>query len=166
MASGFAGARLKWAMVPRPAALFGSLLLASTMGGCLTSPDDADELSRQRRKWESQGITDYRVLSRMSCFCVGDATTQVVLHVLNRRLVSVSRAVDLSPVPPSEWAFRYYTIDEMFDLIADAQAKGASEVRVTYDAGLGYPTEVYLDLSSRVADDERQFEISGLTVAR
>ena len=153
-------------MVSRPLPLFASVVLSFTMAGCLTSPDDADELSRQRRKWESQGITDYRVLSRMICFCIGDATTPVVLHVLNRRLVSVMRASDLSPVPPSQWALRYYTVDEMFDLIADAQAKGASEVRVTYDPALGYPTEVYLDMSSRVADDERQFEISGLTVAR
>jgi hypothetical protein len=153
-------------MLSRPAALVAAVLLSSAMGGCLTSPDDTEELSRQRQKWESQGITDYRVLSRMICFCIGDATAPVVLHVLNRRLVSVSRADDLSPVPPSEWAFRYYTIDEMFDLIAEAQAKGASEVRVTYDPMLGYPTSVYLDMSSRVADDERQFEISGLTVAR
>jgi uncharacterized protein DUF6174 len=147
-------------------AVFASLLLAATTAGCLTSPDDADELSRQRRRWNSQGITDYRVLSQLICFCISDATTPVVLHVLNRRLVSVSRADDLSPVPPSEWAFRYYTIDEMFDLIADAQAKGASEVRVSYDPMLGYPTSVFLDMSSRVADDERQFELSGLTVAR
>ena len=153
-------------MVSRRGGLLGPLLLSLAMAGCLTSPDDADELGRQRQKWESQGITDYRVLSRMICFCVGDATTPVVLHVLNRRLVSVSRADDLSPVPPSDWAFRYYTIDEMFDLIAEAQARGASEVRVTYDPMLGYPTSVYLDMSSRVADDERQFEISGLTVAR
>jgi hypothetical protein len=153
-------------MVSRRAALLIALLVSSSMAGCLTSPDDADELSRQRKKWESQGITDYRVLSRLSCFCVQEFTAPVVLHVLNRRLVSVTRVEDLSPVPPSEWAFRYYTIDEMFDLIADAQAKGASEVRVTYDPMLGYPTSVYLDMSSRVADDERQFELSGLTVAR
>ena len=153
-------------MVSRPVAALASFVLASTMAGCLTSPDDADELSRQRRKWESQGITDYRVLSQLVCFCVREFTAPVVLHVLNRRLVSVTRADDLSPVPPSEWGFRYYTIDEMFDLIADAQAKGASEVRVTYDPALGYPTSVFLDMSSRVADDERQFELSGLTVAR
>jgi hypothetical protein len=153
-------------VLSRRAALLAPLLVASALAGCLTSPDDADELRRQRQKWESQGITDYRVLSRMICFCVGDATAPVVLHVLNRRLVSVSRADDLTPVPPSEWPLRYYTIDEMFDLVADTLARGASEVRVTYDPMLGYPTSVYLDMSSRVADDERQFEMSGLTVAR
>lgn len=150
----------------RRAAVLSSFLLAVTMGGCLTSPDDADEVARQRRKWESQGITDYRVMSQLICFCVREFTAPVVLHVLNRRLVSVTRADDLSPVPPSEWAFRYYTVDEMFDLIADAKAKGASEVRVTYDPALGYPTDVFLDMSTRVADDERQFQLSGLTVAR
>lgn len=69
-------------------------------------------------------------------------------------------------VPPSEWAFRYFTIDEMFDLIADARARGAHEVRVTYDPQLGYPREVFLDMNAGVADDEQHFEISGLTTAR
>jgi uncharacterized protein DUF6174 len=136
------------------------------MAACLTSPDEADDVTRHRRQWESQRITDYRVQSRLICFCVGDATMPVILQVRNRELVSVTRASDGAAVPPSEWAFRYYAIDALFDLIADAQAKGASQVRVTYDPQLGYPTQVYLDPSTRVADDERQFEISGLTAVR
>jgi hypothetical protein len=153
-------------MVTRPTALFASLLLPLTMAACLTSPDDADYVTRHRRQWESQRITDYRVQSRLICFCIGDATEPVVLQVRNRELVSVTRVSDGVAVPPSEWSFRYFTIDAMFDLIADVQAKGASEVRVTYDPQLGYPTQVYLDMSARVADDERQFEISGLTPTR
>src|SRR5687767_692538 len=123
-------------MVTRPTALFASLVLPLTLTACLTSPDDADDVAddvtRHRRQWESQRITDYRVQSRLICFCVGDATEPVILQVRNRALVSVTRVSGVA-VPPSDWSFRYFTIDAMFDLIADAQAKGASEVRVTYD---------------------------------
>jgi hypothetical protein len=60
----------------------------------------------------------------------------------------------------------YYTVDQMFALIADARAKGAAEVRVTYDPLLRYPTTVFIDQSVRLADEERRFEMSGLTPVR
>ena len=147
-------------------ALCAALLLPLTLTACVSSPDDADDASRPRRQWESQRITDYRVQSRLVCFCIREATEPVSLQVRNRRLVSVTRVSDGVAVPPSEWALRYFTIDEIFDLIADARARGAHEVRVTYDPQLGYPTQVFLDMNAGVADDERHFEISGLTTAR
>jgi hypothetical protein len=82
--------------------------------------------------------------------------------VRDRRLVSVTRVSDGAAVPPSDWPLRYYTVDQMFDLIEESQRQGAAEVRVTYDPQLGYPTEVYLDPRATVADDERQFEYASL----
>jgi len=56
--------------------------------------------------------------------------------------------------------------DQMFARIADAQAKGADEVRVSYEPVLRYPTTVFIDQSVRLADEERRFEMSGLTPIR
>jgi hypothetical protein len=50
----------------------------------------------------------------------------------------------------------------MFALIADAQVKGADEVRVEYHTELRYPTTVFIDQSTRLADEERWFEMSDL----
>jgi len=148
-------------------ALLGALLLSLTLPACTTSPDDpGDDLAANRRHWQSQRIADYQVQFRMSCSCVPDATAPVVLQVRNRAIVSVTRVSDGVAISPSRWEGLYYTVDRMFALIAEAQAKGADEVRVSYDPLLRYPTTVFIDQSQRLADEERYFEMSGLEPRR
>lgn len=151
-------------MVTMTRALLAALLLSVTLPACTTSPDEpGDDLFANRRQWLSQRIDDYQIQFRLICFCVPDATAPVILQVRNGAIVSVTRVSDGVAVPPSKWQGIYYTVDQMFALIADAQAKGADEVRVSYDSALSYPTLVFIDESQRLADEERHFEMSGLT---
>jgi hypothetical protein len=148
-------------------ALLTALLLSLTLPACTTSPDDpGDDLATNRRHWQSQRIADYQVQFRMTCFCVPDVTAPVVLQVRGGAIASVTRVSDGVAVPQSRWEGIYYTVDQMFALIADAQAKGADEVRVSYDPVLRYPTTVFIDQSVRLADEEWRFEMSGLTPVR
>jgi hypothetical protein len=150
-----------------PASFLGALLLSLTLPACTTSPDDpGDDVAANRRHWQSQRIADYEVQFRMSCFCVPDVIAPVVLQVRGGAIVSVTRVSDGVGVPPSRWVGIYYTVDQMFALIADAQAKGADEIRVSYDPVLGYPTTVFIDQSVRLADEELRFEMSGLMPVR
>ncbi|HEU0108830.1 MAG TPA: DUF6174 domain-containing protein [Vicinamibacteria bacterium] len=145
------------------ASLLGAVLLCLTLPACTTSPDDpGDDLASNRRHWQSQRLADYQVQFRMSCFCVPDVIAPVVLQVRGGAIVSVTRVSDGVAVSPSRWKGVYYTVDQMFALIAAAQAKGADEVRVTYDPLLRYPTTVFIDPSQRLADDEQYFAMSGL----
>ena len=150
-------------MVTATRALLGALLLSVTLPACTTSPDDpGDDLFANRRQWQAQGIRDYQVKFSLSCFCVTDVTQPVLLQVRNGALVSVTRVADGVAVPASKWEGIYYTVDQMFALIADAQVKGADEVRVEYHTELRYPTTVFIDQSTRLADEERWFEMSDL----
>jgi hypothetical protein len=152
---------------PIRASLFGAVLLALTLPACTTSPDDpGDDLAANRRQWQSQRITDYQVQYSVSCFCVTDVTAPVVLQVRGGKIVSVTRVADGVAIPESRWEGLYYTVDQMFALIADARAKGADEVRVDYDPALRYPTTVFIDQSVRLADEERHFTMSGLEPRR
>jgi hypothetical protein len=154
-------------MVTATRALLGALLLSVTLPACTTSPDDpGDDLFANRRQWQSQRISDYEVQFRTSCFCVPDVTAPVVLQVRGGAIVSVTRVSDGAAVPSSKWEGIYYTVDQMFALIADAKARGADEVRVSFDPQLRYPTSVAIDQSVRIADEERYFEMSGLTPLR
>ena len=154
-------------MVTATRALLGALLLSVTLPACTTSPDDpGDDLFANRRQWQSQRIADYQIQFRLSCFCIVDVTQPVVLQVRNNAIVSVTRVSDGAAVPAPQWEGRYYTVDQMFALIADAKAKGADQVNVSYDPQLRYPTSVTIDQSVRIADEERYFEMSGLTPLR
>jgi hypothetical protein len=150
-------------MVNATRALLGALFISLTLSACTTSPDDpGDDLLANRRQWQSQHLTNYQVQFRLSCFCITDVTQPVTLQVRNNAIVSVTRVADGVAVPPSKWEGIYYTVDQMFALIADAQAKGAEEVRVEYHTDLSYPTTVFIDQSARLADEERWFEMSDL----
>ena len=150
-------------MVNATRALLGALFISLSLSACTTSPDDpGDDLGANRRHWQSQGIRDYDVRFAVSCFCVPDYTQPVILHVRNGALVSVTTVSDGTAVPSSKWEGRYYTVDQMFALIAESRAKGAEEVRVEYHAELRYPTTVFIDQSTRLADEERYFEMSEL----
>ena len=150
-------------MVNAARALLGALFISLTLSACTTSPDDpGDGLLANRRQWQAQGIRDYQVKFSLSCFCVTDVTQPVLLQVRNGALVSVTRVADGVAVPASKWEGIYYTVDQMFALIADAQVKGADEVRVEYHTELRYPTTVFIDQSTRLADEERWFEMSDL----
>ena len=138
-----------------------ALVVATAAAACSSSTEPSD-LSDNREKWRETGIASYDIRFRLICFCVLETTEPVILQVRNRAIVAVTRVSDGRPVDPSEWRGRYYTVDEMFALISEARARGADEVRVAYDSGLGYPTEVYIDQSFGIADEERHFELSGL----
>jgi len=150
----------------RSLALAAGLALASVVPGCVTSPDEAGDLAGQRRKWASHNIRDYTVQSKLGCFCIPDATEPVTLTVRGGALTAVTRVSDGAPVDRSRWTGVYFTVDEMFALIADARSRGAFQVRVSYDPALGYPTQVYLDQAAGIADDERTLDLSGLTPIR
>lgn len=148
-------------------ALLGSIVLGLVLSGCGLGPDAPDDdLGRNRQRWLSQRIEDYRVQFRLICFCVPDATAPVILTVRGGAIVSVARVSDGRTVDPSQWRGRYYTVDEMFALIREARSRGASEVRVSYDPMLGYPTDVYIDQDARTIDEERQFQLGDLVPAR
>ncbi len=50
------------------------------------------------------------------------------------------------------------TIDALFDVIDSAGE--AEVVTVSYDAELGYPTEIYIDESFQMADEEMRYLVS------
>ena len=138
-------------------------VLALGLAGCVSSPDEVDaELERNRDRWRAQRLADYVVQYQLGCFCAVDVAEPVLLTVRGGGLVAVARVSDGHPVDPSGWEGRYYTVEELFALIADSQREGAAEVRVRYDAELGYPADVYLDPVAGIADDERSFELRGL----
>ena len=87
----------------------------------------------------------------------------LTVEVQNGQVVSMSYA-DGTPVSADDQTNmgfnQYATIGNLFNYTAQ-RMKDAEEVNVTYDATYGYPTEVSIDGSKQIADDELYLSVSG-----
>lgn len=128
-----------------------------TAGGVVTNPVTADnaDLAAARDKWRAATPQAYTMTLRRSCFCmVPDDTGPFAVTVAGGDLASVRLAgaeVDDD---------RGMTVEALFELIEEAYAEGAESVKAEYDPTLGYPTNVYIDYSTQLADEEIGYMVS------
>ena len=119
------------------------------------------ELDLNRQLWESKAINGYHFEHRWICFCIQDFVTPVDVTVDGSEIVEV-RYLDDEPHRRAPDAAQYYTIPGLFNLIQNAIDTGAYSLEAQYDAEFGYPTEVFIDYVSNIADEERGFSASNL----
>ena len=114
------------------------------------------DLTAARSLWRRAALTDYEYGYRKYCACHPDTPPETIVTVRGGTVVGVRhRPVD-SPneVPGKAGSLQYYwTIDELFELIASATARGAA-VRASYDVERGFPTEVHIDYDKNAIGDE------------
>lgn len=154
--------------------IFGGLLL-----GCAGTATETDapssptlptdlamverDLNQMQTQWQEQGLSDYRFQFNWQCFCPEDYREPVWVTVKDGEVESVETVDPDSEVILPDIS-EYRTINELFDLIRDGVDQHAYEIRVEYDSALGYPTSVYIDYQSNIADEERGFYASELEV--
>jgi hypothetical protein len=148
------------------------LLLAATLGVACDDDNPAgpdvdtvddreatqDELVAARQRWSASRITHYDAVMQRSCFCTEDFRAAARVEVRNGAVVAAQRLDGRPVVEPSP----YVSVERLFAEIQDAIDAGASEVRVTYDAALGFPTTLYIDHSQMIADEETYYEVRDL----
>ena len=117
------------------------------------------ELNVARQKWRGLGLSDYRYQFRQICFCAPPVTTPALVTVRGGSLVD---AVYVASGDPVADASRIPTIDGLFAQLQEAVDERAAEVRVQYDATLGFPTQIYIYRDRRMADEEIGYEVSAV----
>lgn len=128
------------------------------------TPDDraatTAAYAQARARWDSVRPASYDYRLRVLCFCAPSVTSPVTVTVRGTQVVGVVR--DGGGAVEPELADLYPSVDGMFDQIRDAIAEDADEIRVTYDPATGMPTEVVIDRSYMIADEEVRYEAGGL----
>jgi hypothetical protein len=133
--------------------LFGLLAV-----GCSTAPEPAEPLtsvSAARVRWSDGAPANYRFDFQRHCFCVTEAVQPVTVEVRGGEIVSVVSRDGGQPAPAApniEW----YTIEDLFRLIEEAEAAG-QEVEVEY-APDGYPARIVIGSLAADAGVEYQVE--------
>ena len=106
-----------------------------------------------RSRWRASGLTSYRYGFRWSTMIFWDGA----IEVIDGQVSSYER---LEAFPPFfEEPPMYRTIEGLFDRIADARARDAASIEVTWDPEFGYPRSAAIDQSLLIADEEQYWSI-------
>ena len=131
-------------------------LLAGVTGCSITGTsartDEELELARNRQRWASSNTHDYEFEFRRSCFCPPDVTEQVRIVVRGDAIVSVVRTRDGQPA--STTFAVWPRVDELFADVQQLLEQQPERLDVTYDATLGYPRSIVVDVMLMSVDDE------------
>lgn len=143
------------------------LLALSCLVGCSagSSPDAGPqrELATQERLWQAAGFESYRFEFQQQCFCVREQVHPVIIEVRESRIarvISKETGQDFSNEPKLRW----YTVSDLFKIIAEAQSNDAESLVVRFDPQLGYPT--HIEFGSLAADAGVIYSASNLEPLR
>ena len=144
------------------AALLGFAAAACVALAATAQPTD---FAAARNAWRRAALADYEYGYRKYCACHPDSPPETIVTVRGRAVVGVRhRPVDsTNEVPGKPGSEQYYwTIDDLFELIASARARGAV-VRATYDAERGFPREIHIDYDKNAIGDELDVVLTTVT---
>lgn len=158
------GTRRNWAMILLLVALvatasFVMIKVFSGFAGSVPAPDSPSAL------WESHKLDNYRYTLQVSCFCPTEVTRPVVVEIRDGAIASLTYDDD-GTAASSDWFAYYAPMENLFTIIADAQAQTPARLDVTYDESYGVPLSVDIDISEMMADEEIRWEITNFEAAR
>jgi hypothetical protein len=123
-----------------------------TLASCgILDPDrQVNGLDEAKARWALLAIDDYEIVIERLCFCPD--VTPVRVTVVGGNVVSRVYLDSGEPVP-QERAASYPAVPGLFDLLDEANHRGAS-INVTFDQQYGFPTAAFIDYIKNAIDDE------------
>jgi hypothetical protein len=138
--------------------------LAALLTGTPALADEAGlaRLESARALWRAAQAGDYRYGYRKYCDCNRDEPPVTVVTVSDDVVESVYHLHGDSDreVPARDGSLDlYWTVDELFDKLADAYAREAV-VRAEYEPAFGYPVTLYIDYDPAFVGDETDLRLT------
>lgn len=121
--------------------------------------DEISDLDKNEKLWLDHQITNYQINTRVICFCMmTDEITIVVENNEIARAFFTQSGVFLN----EQQLEQLLTIEEHFELIREAYSQDADHINVSYDPNFGFPTQIDVDYSYSIADDEFTYTLANL----
>jgi hypothetical protein len=122
------------------------------------------DLERAEARWDRSGPASYVYAVQRICFCLVEETGPIRVRVEDGVAVEWTYVATGNPLPDAARP-RFPTVDGLFDILREAYAADAHDVRVSYDPDLGYPTEFSIDYEEQVADEELGMRVTEAPLA-
>ena len=116
-----------------------------------------NDFELNKNKWEVLAIDSYTCTFQISCYCIREATLPKTVQVVNGKIVKVDGA---SYDEDEHWGVQ--TINQLFNLIEQAEKDKVHTLEVDYHPDKGYPTMLYIDQDEMIADEEIGYYVSDL----
>ena len=128
------------------------------LGGCdfIGAGLQQTQLDAAKAKWEAQGVDTYEYRFSNSCECLPATSGPIIITVFDGEVTSIRRPTDASGFPPRDGG-PTPTIPELFETVQSAIEEGADAITVEYDAEAGFPTDIFIDWDSDLADEETSY---------
>lgn len=119
-------------------------------------------LNAAKQLWASKNVKHYTVTQQHSCFCAPNSTHPVQFDVLSGSVVTgtLQDMSETDKIAPSQLMVTPMTVEDAFAFIQEAIDRKADSMTIKYDATLGNPTEVSIDYSTMMADEESYYTYS------
>ncbi len=140
-----------------------ALVVLGTLA-CSTGPNRLvrAEYQRNRDAWNDAGLQTYSYQLFVSCFCpIGPSPA--VVSVDNGTITSVVWADTTGSGGRDPDSLYGLTIDDLFDVVANAIEVEADELLVEYDADRNFPATISIDFYFNAIDDEVSYTVSAFT---
>jgi hypothetical protein len=128
--------------------------------------DVQQALSAAQSRWQGAGLSSYRFAYQKHCPCYRDAPAMTIVTVRDGSIASVhyrhpgATEDVIVAADRIEW---YWTVSDLFELIASASMSDTTELRAAFDPERGYPTYIYLDYDLATVGDEIELRVAELT---
>lgn len=142
------------------------LAVVVSLFGCMypvtpgtTGNPDQDALNKNLALWKKAHLSTYTYTYKRMCFCPSEE--DILVQVQYGNVVAASYSPSNNPVMP-ERLDDLMTVEELFQVIQKAINDDVAQLEVTYNAQLGYPERVYIDVNERIMDEEVTHIVSNL----
>ena len=117
----------------------------------------AEELDDASSRWDSSGVTSYSYVYEISSYYAPPLPGPIHVVVRDSKISSASLVDGGEIVDISGMAAVPGTMELVFEFIATLLAEYPYEIDVEYDAVLGYPTKIMVNLSESTDDNATYF---------
>ena len=116
-----------------------------------------NDFELSKNKLEALTVYSCSYTFQISCFCRREATLPKAVQVVNGKTVKVD---GVSYDQDEHWGVQ--TIDQLFDLIEEAEKDKVHRLEAEYEPDKGYSTSVYIDRELMMADEEIGYYVCDL----
>ena len=126
----------------------------------VTSPieEDFSSIIDPKERWEAYDLTNYYIDQNWSCECLPPYYCKSFITNNNVAFVNFNISNESYFGRSKDEVYNYamnaaMTVNEAFNII-DFYKPTAHRINVEYDSKFGFPTKIYIDIDSLIADDE------------